>query len=298
MQRWFTRASMPALLCVLMVVPAHAAYGPAELLFTFKGGEITESSGIAQSRLDPSITFTHNDSGENLGRFFAVDRSGFTVTEYALRGSLSADWEDMASGPGVDGVPSLFFADMGDNYEFRTVVQIYEVAEPIVQLGMPSAVVMPTRAHLLAFEDGPHNAESFLVDPRDGAFAIVTKDADGQSGVYVADPIGASGAPRLLRRVAGIRFDQLASQATTSARESTGGDIAPDRSRLVVRTYLEAFEWELGTRTLAEAVAQAPLRIALPTTRQGEAIAYTNTADALLISSEGALAPVHRVPVI
>jgi len=297
MDRLFTRASTAALLCTALVTPARAAYGPAELLFTFKGGVITESSGIAQSRLDPSITFTHNDSGENLGRFFAVDPSGVTVTEFAVRGSLSADWEDMASGPGVDGAPSLFFADIGDNYEFRTVVQIYEVAEPLVEPGTPSAVVLPARAHLLAFEDGPHNAESFLVDPRDGAFAIVTKDADGQSGIYVADPIGASGVPRLLRRVASVRFDQLASQATSSGFQSTGGDIAPDRSKLVVRTYLEAFEWELGERTLAEAVAQPPLRIDLPVTRQGEAIAYTNDAEAMLISSEGAFAPVHRLAV-
>lgn len=277
------------------LAPAQAAYEPGRVLFTFTDPQITESSGLTRSTLNDGIFFTHNDSGDNgnLGRFFAVNTSGATVTEFALTPTGNADWEDMSTGTGSDGEPALFFADIGDNYEFRTAVQIYEVPEPKIVPGVPFAELRPTRMHLLVFEDGPHNAETFLVDPRDGSMAIVTKHPSGNSGIYVADLLGPSGAPRLLRRTATIRFDQLGSVATNAAREATGGDIAGDRSRLVVRTYLEAFEWQLGDRTLAEAVAQPPTRLALPTSRQGEAIAYSQDGASILTSSEGTYAPVH-----
>lgn len=276
-------------------LPASASYTPGETLFTFADPEITESSGLARSAHRDDLWFTHNDSGDNgnLGRFFAVDATGATLNEFAVSPSVNADWEDMASGPGADGAPALFFADIGDNYEFRTVVQIYEVPEPPVNAATRDVELRPARVHLLAFEDGPHNAETFLVDPRDGSFAIVTKHPSGNSGVYVADAVGASGAPRLLRRTGTIRFDELASATSSAARQATGGDIAADRSRLVVRTYIEAFEWPLGERTLAEAVAQTPLRIPLPSARQGEAATYSRSGDAILVSSEGTSAPVH-----
>lgn len=284
-------------LALLAPAPARASYPDATLLFSFTDPQITESSGLVRSSLDDEVLFTHNDSGDNgnLGRFFAVGPQGQTLTEFALTPSINGDWEDMAAGPGADGGPALFFADIGDNYEFRTTVQIYEVAEPVIEQGSAFSESRPSRVHLITFEDGPHNAETFLVDPRDGSFAIVTKDADGKSGLYVADPIAVAGAPRLLRRVADIDFAALASDASGAGRSSTGGDIAPDRSRLVVRTYLEAFEWPLGEASLADAVRADPTRIPLPPTRQGEAITYSNDGSALLTSSEGRFAPVHML---
>lgn len=278
---------------------AHAAYAPAELLFTFKGSAILESSGIAQSRRDPSILFTHNDSAgavaDALGRFFAVDAGGFTATEFSVRGGVCADWEDMAPGVASDGTPVLYLADIGDNAEVRTFSQIYEVAEPAIVPGVARADVVVRAVHLLVYEDGPHNAETFFVDPRDNSFIVVTKDTNGRSGVYAADAGPADGSPRILRRIADIRFDQLASVPTSGALLATGGAIAADRSRLVVRTYEEAFEWELGGLHLQDALAEPPLRIALPDTQQGEAITYATDGAALLTSSEGLRGPVHRL---
>lgn len=275
---------------------ARTDYAPAELLFKFTDTAISESSGFAQSARNDDVYFTHNDSSapaNSLGAFFAVGPDGTTLTTFAVRGTVNIDWEDMATGSGPDGGPFLLFADMGDNNEVRTIVQIYEIAEPRITAGVTEADVIPARVHVLAFEDGPHNAEAFMVDPRDGAFVIVTKDPSGMSGVYLADAPPLAGAPRLLRRVADVRIDQLASAATSSARETTAGDIAPDRSKIVVRTYVEAFEWTLGDDPIATAFARAPTRIPLPVTKQGEAIAYTQNSQDLLISSEGTWAPVH-----
>ena len=289
--------SIAAVVCLATTVPAHAEYAAGVQLFRFKGIRISESSGLAESWRTPGIYWTHNDSpdvGPNLlGNFFGVGPDGTTITEFSLRGSVNVDWEDMAIGPGSSGeASSLYFADFGDNYEARPFVVIYEVSEPAVNPATPVVDIVPTAVHVLAYEDGPHNAETFLVDPRDGSFAIVTKDNDGHSGLYEVAVPAPPGPPRLMARTAELDVTAI---ATGSSLTTTGGAIAPDRSRLVIRTYHEAFEWELGTQTLAAALSAPPLRIALPTTQQGEAITYTADSVALLTSSEGTFGPVHRL---
>lgn len=282
--------------CLASTLPAHADYAAGIQLFRFQGIRISESSGLAESWRTPNIYWTHNDSPNPgvglLGNFFGVGPDGATITEFALRGSINLDWEDMAVGPSTMGdSTSLYFADFGDNNEVRPFVVIYEVIEPVVNAATPLVDIIPTAAHVLVYEDGPHNAETFLVDPRDASFAVVTKDNDGHSGLYEAALQAPAGALRLMTRTAELDVSAL---ATGSSLTTTGGAIAPDRSRLVIRTYLEAFEWELGDRTLADALGTPPIRIELPTTRQGEAITYTADSVALLTSSEGIFGPVHR----
>jgi hypothetical protein len=275
---------------------SHGGYRTGEVVFHFADGAIAESSGLTHSSRQAGVWFTHNDSGDNRGRgrFFAVGPSGNTLTTFQVAASLNIDWEDMARGPGADGSSALFFGDFGDNFEFRTIVQIYEVPEPLAG-EQPEVQVKPTATHALAFEDGPHNAETLLVDPADGTFYIVTKDADGKSGVYAAAKTSMGGAPRVLRRIADLDVQSLANQASGSSLQTTGGDIAPDRSRVVIRTYDRAFEWRLGALPLDAALDAVPLSVALPTTQQGEAITYSADSADLFTSSEGRFAPVHRI---
>lgn len=78
---------------------------------------------------------------------------------------------------------------------------------------------------------------------------------------------------------------------------TTGGDVAPDGSRVVVRTYTDAYEWEVGEGGVLDALTlTAPYaRTPLPPTTQGEAIGYGADSRTLWVSSEGAGAPVHRL---
>jgi hypothetical protein len=80
----------------------------------------------------------------------------------------------------------------------------------------------------------------------------------------------------------------------------TAGDISPDGGRLAVRTYTDLYEWSLDGAVpddLADAVGGTPTVTPLPATPQGEGLAYTLDGSAVLVTSEGASAPVHRVPV-
>lgn len=264
------------------------SYAPAVELCRLQDPGVSESSGVSASSASDDILFTHNDSGDG-ARFFALDRTGATAATFTVADAGADDWEDMARGLTADGRPALFFADIGDNFRRRPTVTVYEVAEPTVSGGSAGDAALVAR-HRLRYEDGAHDAETLLVDPRSRELLVVTKDRDGLSGVYRAAP-----GDELLRRVAEIRFDRLVRRSGSYAKAATSGDISPDGQRVVVRTPFEAFEWEVGGDGVAAAFARTPRRIALPETQQGEAIAYTRDGRSLVTTSEGVGAPVHVV---
>ena len=292
------------LLTLVIARPASAGYGRARLLFFLQDTRITESSGVASYSRSSKVLFTHNDSGD-VARFFAIGPRGETLATYTfLNGYTAVDWEDMARGPGIDKKPALIFGDIGDNAASRPFVTIYAIPEPEIdfsnasenfEIGAPMGTV--TR---LMYEDGPHDAETLFVHPKTGQVGIVTKSADGESGVYIAgkpDEMGFA----TLKRVASISFKKIARPyqkadfGPESRLQTTGGDISPDGKRIVVRTYVEAFEWNIAGG-LAKGLARRPTRIPLPRTNQGEAIAYTRDGRSLVTTTEQQPSPVHLIP--
>jgi hypothetical protein len=201
----------------------------------------------------------------------------------------------MARGPHSDGAAgsSLYFADIGNNFRDRGVLTIYEVDEPHVGV---SPTVLPRRHTFSArYEDIRHDAETLLVNPVTRQLLVVAKEFHGVSFVYVLQPDG------VLHRVAVVNMAALMTRSIAavagplSGTQITSGDISPDGSRLVLRTYLEAFEWPLSGGDYATAFAAPPHKIALPPTPQGEAIAYTRDGASLLTTTEGSHTPVYRL---
>ena len=94
--------------------------------------EILEASGIASSRFNQNILWTHNDSGDE-NRIFAMDINGNHVGEFFLNNVENRDWEDIAIGPGpIEGVDYIFVGDIGDNRSENDIKHIYRFAEPQV----------------------------------------------------------------------------------------------------------------------------------------------------------------------
>jgi hypothetical protein len=266
-----------------IVLAALLSYAPATELCRFADPRIDESSGVSASSRTDDYFFTHNDSGDS-ARFFAVDRTGATLATFDVDGARSEDWEDMARGRN-EGRPVLFFADIGDNFRRRPSVTVYEVLEPRPQRG--DAAVKVLRRHELRYEDGPHDAETLLVHPRDSRMWVVTKERNGVAGVYFADDA-------TLRRQGEVRLDTLVRRPGSYARAVTSGEIRNDGRKVLLRTPFEAFEWTIEN-DVHTAFATEPLRIAVPATEQGEAIAYSRYGSSLLLTSEGTNAPVHVV---
>jgi hypothetical protein len=244
----------------------------AEVVATLPA-EITESSGMATASSGDTF-YTHEDSGAP-PQFFAVSLAGELLATYTLAGVDARDWEDMARAQG-----SLFFADIGDNRAARDRgVLVHQVPEPTTT---DDAALTPT-SFRLRYDDGPHDAEAVLVHPRTGRIHVVTKLA---ADVYAAPEQLDPTRPNALTRV-----------GEASVRSPvTGGDIAPDGSRVALRTYTALYEWPLDGDDVGAALAGEPVITPLPTTQQGEAVTYIGDGTAVLITTEGENAPVHRVP--
>jgi len=284
----------------------HSAAGPIEW-FHFRDPRILESSGVATSSTRADVIYTHNDSGDS-ARFFAVRDDGCTLATYNLAGARAVDWEDV--GRGADG---LWFADIGDNEMHRTAgIWAYHVTEPVVtEAGPPGPDGCPPIAEFdvpwtkypLAYLDGYHDAETLLVHPVTGRLYVVSK-LYGESTIYAAPATLQTDAVNTLTPVAAITVPPVAALpggpgfALPNGLQVTGGDIAPDGYHVVLRTYSEAYEWEVTTDDFADAFSPfvRVWRIDLPHTVQGEGIAYTRAGDAVVTTTEGLEAPVHLIP--
>jgi hypothetical protein len=76
---------------------------------------------------------------------------------------------------------------------------------------------------------------------------------------------------------------------------ATGGDISPDGSRMVVRTYQMAYEWRIPKGKMPEDVLDTkPAAQMLTLERQGEAICYGLNGKTWLTSSEQRPTPVYQ----
>ena len=147
--------------------------------------ELRESSGLAISRTQPGILWSHNDSGDG-PNLYAVDMSGKLLAKFRMANALARDWEDIAAGPCPDEMAKtappksecLYIADTGDNDQVRPEVTIYIVVEP--RVGDPGAQARPltARSFHYRYPDKPTDAEALAVLPnRD--LTIVSKGRNG-----------------------------------------------------------------------------------------------------------------------
>ena len=235
-----------------------------------------EVSGLAQSRTNPNVFWVHNDSGDQ-ARAYAVSREGALLGSYTLAGATAIDWEDMAIGPAPGGRSYLYLADIGDNDGRRMSVRVYRVLEPLVDADEAPAVetLSGVTAYAFVYEDGPRDAEGFMVDPLTNDFYIVSKrELDGS---------------RLYRSVSPSenRINTLVRVGTFSLTGTTGADISPDGLQILIRRYSSAIDsatpparagsyWSRPDTTLnlIDLLARPGQTVPLVAEAQGEAIAF------------------------
>ena len=267
--------------------------------------ELRESSGLAISRTQPGILWSHNDSGDG-PNLYAVDMSGKLLAKFRMANALARDWEDIAAGPCPDEMAKtappksecLYIADTGDNDQVRPEVTIYIVVEP--RVGDPGAQARPltARSFHYRYPDKPTDAEALAVLPnRD--LTIVSKGRNGTidffsiSAETVARAI-ASGETVTARLVGdtGIKPEPRTGQLVTAAA------ISPDGMTLAVRTYYEVYFFRLvndgGQIRWRDLQRPCSLGDAEP---QGEGVDFLD-ANTLLLTSEqarGRPGTIHRL---
>lgn len=237
--------------------PCVVASGPAKL------PEIPETSGLAISRRNPGLLWSHNDSG-NAAVLFALDARG------VVRGRVrvpkdTRDWEDISAARCPRG-DCLYIADIGDNGSQRRQVTIYRVPEP----ARGDAQTAPPEVFNATYVDGPHNAEALFVVDAD--LFIVTKDRAGSVYRATITPTGS-------RQLTFQRVGQLGIAMVTDAETSRDG------TSVVVRTTDEVVLFR--TADLIRGTYTPFFRTRIDGLRepQGEGVALDG--DMLYLSSEG-----------
>jgi hypothetical protein len=279
-----------------------SGYGAPVHLANLENKSIKESSGIAASRRNADIFWTHNDSGD--GPFiYAFDRRGKHRGVWRVTGAEARDWEDMAIGPGPRlGRSYLYIGDIGDNSKKRAKITVYRVAEPrITPKDSSSTVQNPRETEAadvirLKYPDGKYDAETLLIHPLTGDLYIITKVMGAPAKVYKLRAPALKSGVSTLSYVGELRFPNQ------FLGFITGGDISPDGHRIIISDYLGACELILpGKRGIAfdEIWKQSPLPVDIGgfpgLRRQGEAICYRADGLAILATSEGLPCPLIEV---
>lgn len=257
---------------------------------------IIEASGIAASRRTPGLYYINNDSGDS-ARVFLVARDGTTVATLELTGATNRDYEDIAIAPGASpGTFDVCVADIGDNAERRSEVAIYRFAEVDPADMSESAVSVAATRFAFRYEDGPHDAEAFVVHPATGDGYVLTKRSDGRSAVYLLAAPWDAEKRVTVRRIAMLRLPESITPLLTIV---TGADISPDGRRLSTRSYLGGWEWtlaaEVGSEQFTSIFDTAPIGLRLAAEIQGEAIAYSADGGALVTVSERAPTAINEI---
>jgi hypothetical protein len=143
-----------------------------------------------------------------------------------------------------------------------------------------------------AYPDGAHNCEALLVHPATGDIYLITKTKDVECAVYRGTWRTGAADIQTLELVA-----HLAMPFTVgSLRLVTAADINPDGTRLIVRTYLAAFEYRLPAGEPFSSIwTQTPALVDMPVLTQAEAICYSCDGKRLYTTTEGTASPLYVI---
>lgn len=271
-------------------------YEKPEIVGKIETKEITESSGIAASRCNPGVFWTHNDSGDE-AFLFAVNAKGEKLGTFQVSGAKNHDWEDIAAFRNANGECFLYVGDIGNNTRSRDVFTIYRVSEPKISgADKNSSKKNPSKtanAEMIKFEypDLRRDAETLMIHPRTGDIYILSKRLSDSSGVYKLSKDYSLEKTNKLEKLADFTVPAIPNGFLT------GGDISPDGSRVIICDYFNAYEIKLPERAknFDEIWKQKPLIVELGERAQGESVGYSADGESIFATSENKNSPVILV---
>ncbi|WP_350431841.1 hypothetical protein ABIS04_17150 [Shewanella sp. H8] len=291
---------------------------------------IDEASGLAVSRINDHILWTHNDSGDT-ARLFAIDTQGNQLATVNIEGVTNIDWEDIASFT-LHNQSYLLIADIGDNHAKRLQYQLHLIKEPdLSQLhGNNVLSVKPSWSMTFTYPDGAHDCESVAVDVAKQKILLLTKRDDlpilyslplidpslGQTETnHSTDSLATHATNTLTTHSSVQKFNQQAKRLgeiaplPTAMRDytsiytwigyagkPTAMDISADGLSAVVLTYTHAFYFtQTQPGDWLSLFATQPQQISLPSIKQAEAVSFSQDGQSIYITSERLPAPLYKV---
>ena len=273
------------IIAFILLVTGRPEFGDRIDLGLINHDSLNEASGLAASRKNPNVLWTHNDSGDE-NRLFAIDANGKHLGTFLIEGVEARDWEDVAVGPGpIKGRQYLYIGDIGDNLSKFDIKYIYRVAEPEVLRNQPPVEATLSEVETIAFQfpDGKRDAETLMVDPLTKDIYIVSK-RESKVRVYRAPYPQSTTETITLEYVASLNLNNV-----------VGGDISPSGNEVVIKTYSAIYYWHKPPdEKWVQMFEKDPVRVPYVPEPQGEAVCWR--ADGLgyyTISEEPGGIPSH-----
>ncbi len=211
---------VPIFLSVLTACGAQSNDGAAQprevsddvmLVGRIRNPRITESSGIAVSRKNPDLFWTHNDGGGKRQVLYAMTRTGQPIAEFRITGALIDDWEDIAA----DDKGHLFLGDIGNNDAKRHSIAVHRIDEPDTKESQ-NGLARVTRSWNLRYPKAPFDCEGLFVWGEHGY--LISKVFDDERADIYRFSLTNTAASQTLEVVAEIKIDSPV----------TGAAISPD----------------------------------------------------------------------
>jgi hypothetical protein len=223
---------------------------------------VDEASGLAHSRINPDILYTHNDSGGEAS-VFALDTEGKLIAEIMIPKISNRDWEDIATALDPEtGKAYIYIGEIGDNAARYPSVTVYRIPEPTIT-GQDSLIISAAaQSYQIVYEDGPRDAEALFVEPGSGDIYILSKREE-QVGIYQ------------------IPYPQTSSEINTATRLGememgwvTAADISADGKYILVKNYPGIRRYKKGSRSVLQALSRKGKSMPYQLEPQGEAVCF------------------------
>ncbi|MEU7585385.1 hypothetical protein AB0A95_03695 [Micromonospora sp. NPDC049230] len=271
---------------VVLTPPAAAGAAAAGTpVCQVRDNRLRELSGMVATD-DGYVVINDGADDEARRRIFFLDKRCAVLRAVAYP-SRPRDTEDLAIGR--DG--TVWVADIGDNDHSRATIALWRLApgadEPVL--------------HRMTYPDRPHDAEALLLDASDRP-VVVTKGGSGTVFLYAPTAALTPGATTPLASVGQVTLPTTGTSNPFSFLGRgviTGAASAPDRRRVALRSYADAFEYDVPDGDVVRALTAGTPRITpLPDEPQGESITYSRDGRSLLTVSESADQPPGTRPTI
>jgi hypothetical protein len=266
----------PALAQAPAPTGAAAPAAPGKKVCTLTDERLVEVSGMVATA-DGYIVVNDSSDLASRERIFFLGKKCNVRDAVAYTGNGPRDAEDLALSP--DG-KTLWIGDIGDNNGERGTVALWR---------MPADGEDSPELFRVRYPDGAKDAEALLVGA-DGVPVIVTKGAKAE--LYKPGAALRKGQTVDLSKVGEVTLPRTGTSnplGPAGRVPVTGAAAAPDGSRVVLRTYADAFEWDLnGGDIVAGLTGGQPRVTPLPDEPWGEAISYSPDGASFLTVSETA----------
>jgi hypothetical protein len=264
-----------------LVASATPALAAGKKVCTITDSKLDELSGLVATS---NGYITINDSSEQASRKRIFYLSGKCAVTKSIQysGAGPRDTEDLAVSP--DG-KTLWIADIGDNPDST------ERRSSIGLWSMPVDGSKKPTIHRLSYPDGKHDAEALLING-DGTPIVITKTG-GKAGLYspAAGTMKANNeTPVAMTKVGDVTLPKTTTDNPFGAIGRlmvTGAARSPDGSKVALRTYADAFEYDVSGGDVVKALTGGSPRVtALVSDQFGEALTYSADGKSFLTVSD------------